>query len=182
MKKALFAFVGLICCIALTSCSSSSVAEDMANQFMQHFKEESFYDMATISKYGTVELIDEYTGINIIDYSIKSVSDEYKTKHIVTEYNHDELFGDGDFEESKELMQTIYPDYDVIMDTDTEWSIQSKDDIISEYIVKMDVEYSDLAGDTKRNSVTIKVTQKSPTSEEYIISEMVGIFNPYADL
>lgn len=169
----------------LVGCSdSSSKAEKTANEFLKLFKEENFSEMAKMSNYSysSFDLTDEYIGINIIDYSVKSV-DEYKVKHTVDVHKSDILDDESEtefFNAQKKHNTLLYPDYDVLIDDETDWVIQSKEDILTEYIVKFDVEYSDLAGDTKHNSVTLTVTQKRPESDDYIVSEMIGIINPYS--
>lgn len=176
MKKRILLFPYLFVIALFVGCSnSSSGAEKFAKEFLKQFKEESFFKMCMMSSYPIDELMNEYVGINIIDYSIKSTN-EYKIIHTVEVHNDD----DDMFHSDKVLYGAIYPDYEIIVDNETDWVIQSKEENLSEYIIIFDVEYSDLAGDTKRNSVTLTVTQKEPESDDYIVSEMIGIINPYS--
>lgn len=186
MKKKILLFLCVSIVSLLVGCSdSSSKAEKTAKEFLKLFKEENFSEMAKMSNYSysSFDLTDEYIGINIIDYSVKSISDEYKVKHTVEVHKGntlDDEFETESFNSSKRLESLCYPDYDVLIDDETDWVIQSKEDILTEYIIKFDVEYSDLAGDTKHNSVTLTVTQKRPETDDYIVSEMIGIINPYS--
>ena len=183
MKKKMLWFLCVSIISLLVGCSnSSSKAENIAKEFFRLFQEEDFSEMAEISDYSYLDLTNEYIGINVIDYSVKSV-EEYKVKHTVKVHKGDILDDESEtefFNAQKKHKTLLYPDYEVLVDDETNWVIQSEEDILTEYIVKFDVEYSDLLGDTKRNSVTLAVTQKAPESEEYTVSEMIGIINPYS--
>lgn len=171
MKKFLFLFFTVLIVIVSTGCSGSP-AKDMANKFMQYFKEEDFYEMGNISSYGSAELILSYNGINIINYEVKSVS-EGMVKHRVSVYNRN----DDDYEFNKKIKKTLYPDYEVIRDDESAFILQSKTENILQSIVIMDVEYSNLQGDVKRNSVYVVVEPKKPDSEELMVTEITGFVN-----
>lgn len=173
MKKTIFA-VALAAVVMLTGCSSTSKAKNTANDFMKYLKEESFYDLSTVSSYSIVELIDMFTGINVIEYSVKSVSDEHKTWHTCTTQRSED--NPDWFEDDKEVFGWSYPDYEVIIDTADEYTIRSKERILSEYTVVYDVQYSNILGNEKRNSLTLVITQKEPDSDEYQVTKAYGIY------
>lgn len=175
MKK----MVALLCavltlCLALTGCSSTSKAKNTANDFMKYLKEESFHDLSTISTYSSMDLINMFLGINVIEYNIKSVSDEYKTWHTCTAQRSEDH--PKWFEDDKDVLKSLYPDYEVIVDTADEYTIRSKDRILSEYTVIYDVQYSNIRGIEKRNSLTLVITQKKPDSDEYQVTKAYGIY------
>ena len=161
MKKFLFLLFTVLIVIVSTGCTGSP-AKDMANKFMQYFKEEDFYEMGNISS----------NGINIINYEVKSVS-EGMVKHRVSVYNRN----DDNYEFNKEIEKTLYPDYEVIRDDESAFILQSKTENILQSIVIMDVEYSNLQGDVKRNSVYVVVEPKKPDSEELMVTEITGFVN-----
>lgn len=161
----------------LTSCQQSSIADKTVNDFFKYFKEENFSEMGNMSSISVAELIDEYAGINIINYSVKSVSNERKIKHELIVYGSDDATVNALRNEMKKTYIELYPDYSVVKDTSEEWILQSSEEILSEYTVTMDVEYSNILGDTKRNSVTVEVAQEKPDSDKYIVAKIIGIIN-----
>ncbi len=183
MKKKILLFLCASIISLLVGCSNSgSKAEKYAKDFLEQFKEENFYEMSLMSNYYADELIYEYVGINIIDYSVKSI-DEYKVKHTIEIHKGDLLDDEAEteyFNSRKKHNTLCYPDYNVLIDDETNWVIQSEEDVLPEYIIKFDVEYSDLVGDVKRNSVALTITQKEPESDKFVVSEMIGIVNPYS--
>lgn len=163
--------------LSLTSCQQSSDAEKTANKFFEYFKEENFSEMGNMSSISTANLINEYVGINIINYSVKSVSDKHIIKHDIVVYNSDDATMAAIENELKKLYRETYPDYTVVKDTPEEWVLQSNEGILNEYTVIMDVEYSNIMGDTKRNSVTVTIAQDKPDSDKYIVTKIIGIVN-----
>lgn len=184
MKK----MVALLCvvltlCIALTGCSSASKAKNIANDFMKYLKEESYTDLRKISSSSLIiNMITEFSGINVINYNRKSVSNENKVKHIITVEKitpsdpDDDFSWEDMFNSQKSAYKKKYPDYEIVIDNSNEFIMQSKDSILSEYTVVYDVQYSNIFGDEKRNSLTLTITQKEPDSDEYQVTEAYGIY------
>lgn len=175
MKKIIFALLTVAIIITATGCSNSPASET-ATKFMQYFREENFFEMGNMSSYSSTDFILDYVGINIISYEIKSES-EGKVKHKVSieKYGGD----DEEFEFRKKINKSLYPDYDIVTDTDDLFVLQSKTENITQSIIIMDVEYSDISGETKRNSVYIVIEPKKPDSEELIVTEIVGLYWKY---
>lgn len=180
MKKVFLTLVSLFCVLILTACSSSSAAKNAAKDFMKYLKAEDYNGLQSVTSDHSVYY--DYMTINVIDYSRKSVSDEYKVRHVIsvekTKPNDiiDKDTCDSMFNDQKGYYQDKYPDYEVVTDTANEFTIQSKERILSEYTVVYDVKYSNIFGNEKRNSLTLTITQKEPKSDTYLVTDAYGIY------
>lgn len=167
--------------ILIVTLVGSSPAKSTADKFMKYLKEESFDEMAEMSTYSWGKITDKFWGINVIDYSVKSVSDKNMIKHTLSTekyYTGNEKLDEAKstlFSIQKERFNRDYPDYEVVTDTEDQYTIQSKEAILIQYTVVYDVKYSDKYGDEKRSSMTLDITQKEPGSLEYQVTSAYGL-------
>lgn len=180
MKKLFFSIISLLCVLMLTACSSSSKARSAADDFMKYLKAEDYNGLDRVTS--THSVYSDMMPINVFDYSRKSVSDEYKVKHVITverikTNDPDNNFDYKDmYENQKNAYKNKYPDYEIVTDTADEFVIQSKDRILNEYTVVYDVSYSNVFGNEKRSSLTLTITQKEPKSDTYLVTDVYGIY------
>ena len=163
-----------------------SPAERIAVSFMDAFKKEDYSSMKSFcdiyafddEEYG----IFSFSGTNIIDYKIKSVSAPHKVEKRWIQNNY------GDFdkflryrEDEKRAAEYRCEEIGcsaVIEEDSTEkFVIKTSEKILDEYYVTLDVQYSTILGNTKRNSATITVRQKDIDSKEYVITDVIGIIH-----
>lgn len=190
-KPKIIAGIIIVCIAALVAVlviinRPVSPAEKTVNAFMKAFKEEDYYAMdqqCYIYAFDDEELgIYSYSGTNIIDYKIKSVSDPYKVKkrYIVKKYGSSE-----DFEEHKQF-EKKYAEIDSkrygiefveVENSNNCYILESLQEVLDEYTVTLDVQYSTILGNTKRNSVTITVCQSDIESDKYKITDIWGIIH-----
>lgn len=146
-----------------------------ALKFMSELKKENYYEMGQISTISASELIDDYAGINIINYKIKNISDPVKIKHTINntlDSDYSNLFN-----AYNEMLKRQNPDYAVIEDTDTSFTLESPDKYINTYNITLDVEYSTFTGEQRRSSVYIDIQQKEPNSNTYVVTNIIGLLN-----
>lgn len=163
-----------------------SPVEKTVNAFMKAFKEEDYYAMGQqcyIYAFDDEEFgIYSYSGTNIIDYNIKSVSNPYKVKkrYMVKKYGSGE-----DFEKSKQL-EKEFAEYDSEMygiefveveNSNNCYILESLQEVLDEYTVTLDVQYSTISGTIKRNSVKITVCQSDIESDKYEITDILGLIH-----
>lgn len=180
MKKVFFSVFSLLLVLVLTACSATSKAKDAAKDFMKYLKAEDYNGLQRVTSDHSVYT--DFLTINVTDYSRKSVSDEYKVKHVLSvekikpSDSVDKDTSESIFNNLRSAYKNKYPDYEVVTDTANEFVIQSKERILSEYTVVYDVKYSNVFGNEKRNSLTLTITQKEPDSDTYLVTDAYGIY------
>ena len=194
MKKVLLSAI-LAAVMLVSGCSgiessehkktSDSPAETTVIAFMDAFMESDFYNMGRqcgVYAFDDEELgIFSYSGTNIIEYNFKSISEPYKVKDRLIAKRHN--LSDDEFQQHKETIKLTANynsmindiEYIVIDDSYASYILESNKEILDEYMVVLDVQYSTIMGDTKRNVVNIIVRQSGIGSNSYEITDMVGI-------
>lgn len=170
MRKIVAVFISFL--ILLTGCSGDNQGETIAKAFLDNIKKENYIEAAEFCTVSANEIETGLKGINIIDYSEKSVRQETAV-HEISILNS----GNDDFENLKETNKNAYPDYEVVVDNEVQLIMNSNDPVLDRYVIVYDVQYSNASGDVKRNSVTISVTQTSPGSNVYKVTECIGFVN-----
>lgn len=177
---ALLAVIAIVI-ILIATLGGSSQIKKTSDRFMKYLKEESFDEMAEMSTYSWGDITDKFWDIKVVEYKIKSISDKEMIKHTLSTEKH--YTGNEELDKSKSALFSIrkdeyireYPDYEVVTDTEDEYTIRSKETILSEYKVVYDVKYSK-NGKEKRDLITIYVTQKEPGSLEYQVTNAYGLY------
>ncbi len=129
---------------------------------MEAFKEGGFYEMThlcDIYAFDDEKLgIYSYSSTNIIDYNIKSVHGPFKVKEGLIRKRYDDDEDDAEFQKEKGYTKDTAVNeslnYNIefveIENSADCYILESTEEVLDEYIIELDVQYSTILGNTKR--------------------------------